>query len=89
MRVEPQWLTMLANDSHDEVRLTAIKRLPAGLLAPFRFDTDWRVRLEVAERIPLEQLLSLVKDEDDVVASTARERLESKLTELKGNSHGN
>jgi hypothetical protein len=80
---------MMANDSDDEVRLTAIRRIPAGLLAPFRFDHDWRVRLEVAQRIPVENLSILLKDEDEIVASTARERLETNDTDNKGHHHGN
>jgi hypothetical protein len=85
-RIGTEWLTMLANDAEESVRLIAIRRLPAALLPPFRFDPDWRVRLETAERVPVEYLAALTKDEDEIVAATARNRLNPDMQ--SENKHG-
>jgi hypothetical protein len=59
--------------------------LPDGLLPPFRFDQDWRVRFEAAQRVPAEYLAELANDEDEAVATAARERMNPNLKE---NTHG-
>jgi hypothetical protein len=55
-------------------------------LPPFRFDPDWRVRLETAERVSVEYLAALTKDEDEIVAATASNRLNPVLQ--SENKHG-
>jgi hypothetical protein len=77
---------MLANDPEESVRLIAIRRLPDSLLPPFRFDPDWRVRLETAERVSIEYLAVLTKDEDEIVAATAINRLNPDMQ--SENNHG-
>jgi hypothetical protein len=50
------------------------QRLAPDLLTRLRSDDDWRVRYEVASRIPVEAIGELADDSDEFVRDMARSR---------------
>jgi HEAT repeat protein len=76
-RISAEWLPQLVNDSDASVCLAVAERLAPAQLLPLRFHAHFRVRYEVAGRVPISALDAMRTDEDPLV----RERIQERLAE--------
>ncbi len=77
-RISTEWLTELINDPDVSVCLAVAERLAPAKLLPLRFHSHFRVRYEVAGRVPVSALEVMRKDDDPLVRERVRERLADK-----------
>jgi len=74
-RIPAEWLPQLANDTDASVCLAAAERLSSAQLLPLRFHSHFRVRYEVAGRVPDNALDAMRHDDDPLVRERVQERI--------------
>jgi HEAT repeat protein len=74
-RIPAEWLPELVNDSDVSVCLAAAERLSPAQLLPLRFHPHFRVRYEVAGRLPEDALDAMRHDDDPLVRERIQERI--------------
>lgn len=74
-RIAPEWLVEMLDDPDATVCLAAVERLTSTQILHLRFHENFRVRYEVARRIPVDALEAMRKDADPLVRELVEERM--------------